>query len=57
VERLRVEAARNALEAGAASVQSVARDCGFGNGERMRRSFLRVLGVPPSHARLQSAAH
>jgi transcriptional regulator GlxA family with amidase domain len=48
VERLRVEAARAALDAGAPSVQRVASDCGFGDAERMRRSFIRVLGMPPS---------
>ena len=48
VERVRVEAARTALENGAASVQRVALDCGFGDVERMRRSFTRLLGMPPS---------
>jgi transcriptional regulator GlxA family with amidase domain len=48
VERLRVEAARAALEGGAASVQRVALDCGFGNTERMRRAFVRRLGRPPA---------
>jgi transcriptional regulator GlxA family with amidase domain len=48
VEKLRVEAARAALESGAGSVQRVALDCGFGDVERMRRSFLRLLGVAPS---------
>lgn len=51
VEKLRVEAARAALESGAQSVQRVATDCGFGNAERMRRSFQRVLGVVPSMLR------
>jgi transcriptional regulator GlxA family with amidase domain len=51
VERLRVEAARTALEDGASSVQRVALDCGFGDVERMRRSFMRLLGVPPSSLR------
>ena len=51
VERVRVEAARTALENGAASVQRVARDCGFGDVERMRRSFTRLLGMPPSALR------
>jgi transcriptional regulator GlxA family with amidase domain len=51
VERLRVEAARTALENGAASVQRVSLDCGFGDVERMRRSFMRLLGVPPSSLR------
>jgi transcriptional regulator GlxA family with amidase domain len=48
VERLRVEAARAALESGAQSNQLIARSCGFGSAERMRRGFLRVLGNPPS---------
>ena len=51
VERVRVEAARTALENGARSVQKVATDCGFGDVERMRRSFMRLLGVPPSSLR------
>ena len=51
VERVRVEAARTALENGAASVQRVALDCGFGDVERMRRSFMRLLGLPPSALR------
>jgi transcriptional regulator GlxA family with amidase domain len=29
----------------------VALDCGFGDAERMRRSFVRLLGVPPSALR------
>jgi len=48
VELLRVETARAALESGAASIQRVAQSCGFGNAERMRRSFIRLLGMPPS---------
>jgi transcriptional regulator GlxA family with amidase domain len=54
VERLRVEAARTALDNGAASVQRVAIDCGFGDSERMRRSFMRLLGVPPSSLRREA---
>ncbi|MGH9641032.1 MAG: GlxA family transcriptional regulator [Terriglobales bacterium] len=48
VERLRAEAARSALESGAASVQSVAFTCGFGDPERLRRAFVRLYGAPPS---------
>ena len=48
VERLRLEAARAALESGAQSNQLIARSCGFGSAERMRRGFLRVLGSSPS---------
>jgi transcriptional regulator GlxA family with amidase domain len=54
VERLRVEAARNALDAQGASVQRVALECGFGDPERMRRSFVRLLGIPPSTLRRAS---
>ncbi|MFG6428292.1 GlxA family transcriptional regulator [Roseateles sp. LYH14W] len=48
VERLRVDAARAALEGGSASVLRVSLDCGFGSTERMRRAFLRLLGRPPA---------
>jgi transcriptional regulator GlxA family with amidase domain len=48
VERLRVDTARADLESGHPTIQQVATACGFGNPERMRRSFLRVLGAPPS---------
>jgi transcriptional regulator GlxA family with amidase domain len=51
VERIRVEAARTALDNGAASIQRVALDCGFGDAERMRRSFMRLLAVRPSTLR------
>ena len=55
VERLRVEAARAALEDGLPSVERIARDCGFGNPERMRRSFQRLLGRPPASFRRSGA--
>jgi transcriptional regulator GlxA family with amidase domain len=48
VERLRVDAARARLDSGATSVQQVARDCGFGSVETMRRAFQRLLGQPPA---------
>jgi transcriptional regulator GlxA family with amidase domain len=51
VEKLRVEAARAALESGAGSLQRVASECGFGDADTMRRSFQRLLGVPPSNLR------
>jgi len=51
VERLRLEAARRALEETTAPIERVARTCGFGDEERMRRAFLRQLGVPPRHYR------
>ncbi len=47
VERVRVEAARQALGATSLPIKRIARDCGFGSEETMRRGFLRVLAVPP----------
>jgi len=47
VERLRVEAACRALSDSVHSIKRVARQCGFGSEETMRRSFLRVLAVGP----------
>ena len=41
LERLRVDAARAALESGDRSIQRVAQLHGFDNPERMRRSFVR----------------
>ncbi|WDZ93645.1 GlxA family transcriptional regulator [Nocardiopsis sp. HUAS JQ3] len=51
VERVRLEAARRWLEEGEASVVAVARRCGFGTAEAMRRSFVRNLGCPPAEYR------
>ena len=51
VEQLRLEAARRALEEGSAPIAAIARAAGFGDEERMRRSFLRHLGVAPQHYR------
>lgn len=51
VERIRAEAARAHLEAGADSIDSVARRAGFTDSERMRRTFLRVYGQPPQALR------
>jgi AraC-like DNA-binding protein len=51
VERARVEAARDLLEAGPTSVETVATQAGFGSDETMRRAFMRVLGVAPADYR------
>ena len=51
VERLRVEAARQMLSAGPLPIKSIARRCGFGSEETMRRSFLRQIGVAPNDYR------
>ncbi|MGO4211074.1 GlxA family transcriptional regulator [Terriglobus sp. 2YAB30_2] len=47
VELLRVESARLMMEGGRFSVEEIARRNGFENRDRMRRSFLRILGLPP----------
>ena len=49
--RARLEAARRRLEESAAGVDAVARECGFGSSETMRRSFLRAFHVGPSDYR------
>jgi transcriptional regulator GlxA family with amidase domain len=51
VERLRVEAARALIESGVSNMQDVAQKAGFGDVERMRRSFLRLFGAPPASLR------
>lgn len=47
VESARVEAARRALERGGETLDAVARACGFGTPETMRRAFHRRVGVGP----------
>jgi transcriptional regulator GlxA family with amidase domain len=51
VERLRVETARRRLEESRDKLEKVANDCGFGSIQTLRRSFLRVLHVPPNDYR------
>ncbi|WP_299820389.1 DJ-1/PfpI family protein [uncultured Roseibium sp.] len=55
VESLRIDAARRSLEESELPVSEVARRCGFGDDERMRRSFIRVLHVSPSDYRQRFA--
>ncbi|HRK65494.1 MAG TPA: helix-turn-helix domain-containing protein, partial [Terricaulis sp.] len=50
VERMRVEAARAALQRGEA-LQLIAAKTGFGDNERMRRAFVRLYGAPPAALR------
>jgi transcriptional regulator GlxA family with amidase domain len=47
VERVRVEAARAALESTGSSLDLIARDCGLGTAESLRRAFQRRVGVSP----------
>jgi transcriptional regulator GlxA family with amidase domain len=51
VERVRLEAARRRLEDGVEPIFEVARACGFGTAETMRRAFLRALQVGPAEYR------
>jgi transcriptional regulator GlxA family with amidase domain len=56
VEALRVERARLALESGLEPIDAVARRCGFGTVETLRRAFARRLGVSPGAYRDRFAA-
>jgi transcriptional regulator GlxA family with amidase domain len=47
VEQARVEAARCKLEQTVLPVDTIAEQCGFGNAERMRRTFQRLFQVSP----------
>ena len=47
IERLRVESARSMMEVGRFSADEIARRNGFGNRDRMRRSFIRAFGESP----------
>src|SRR5262249_12914819 len=51
VERVRVETARRARAEGDEPVDVIARRCGFGTAETLRRVFHRHLGVAPSDYR------
>ncbi|MCW2940033.1 MAG: AraC family transcriptional regulator [Actinomycetia bacterium] len=51
VERARIEAARRALAEGDEPVDALARRCGFGTAETLRRAFHRLVGVSPSDYR------
>ena len=51
VERLRLEAARMALETSHTPLDRIAEASGFGDPGRMRRAFLRAFGQPPQALR------
>jgi transcriptional regulator GlxA family with amidase domain len=51
VDRLRVEAARRLLSDTTLPIKRIARQCGFGTEETMRRSFLRLLSTSPQDYR------
>ncbi len=50
-ERARADAARIKLEQSALPVETIAEECGFGNAERMRRTFQRHFDVSPHEYR------
>lgn len=56
VERLRLETARERVEATAEPIDQIACDAGFGDPERMRRAFLRAFGQPPQALRRNARA-
>jgi transcriptional regulator GlxA family with amidase domain len=56
VERLRVEMARERIEAGPEPIDRIAEAAGFGDPERMRRAFLRAFGQPPQALRRAARA-
>jgi transcriptional regulator GlxA family with amidase domain len=51
VERLRLEMARVAVETTHGPLERIAEAAGFGDAGRMRRAFLRSLGLPPQALR------
>jgi transcriptional regulator GlxA family with amidase domain len=51
IERLRVESARERIEASPEPIDKIAAAAGFGDPERMRRAFLRAFGQPPQALR------
>jgi transcriptional regulator GlxA family with amidase domain len=54
IENLRLEAARFMLEQGRLPIEEVAHQTGFGDRERMRRSFMRAFGQSPQSVRSDS---
>jgi transcriptional regulator GlxA family with amidase domain len=51
VERLRAEIAKPRVEDGQEAMEIIAREVGFGDTERMRRSFLKIYGQSPQTVR------
>lgn len=50
-ERTRADAARYKLEQSSSPIESIATECGFGNAERMRRTFQRLFEICPADYR------
>ncbi|MCC8395595.1 GlxA family transcriptional regulator [Paraburkholderia sp. MMS20-SJTR3] len=51
VERIRLETARDFVTSSSWTIDTIARETGFADPERMRRSFLRAFGEPPQALR------
>ena len=51
VERIRIDAARGLFDEAQLPVQAVATRCGFQTVDKLRRAFIRRLGVTPQHYR------
>ncbi|MFI2611505.1 GlxA family transcriptional regulator [Kitasatospora sp. NPDC018619] len=51
VDGVRLEAARRQLEDTDRGVEEIARSCGYGTPEAMRRAFVRALAAPPAEYR------
>ena len=56
VEMFRLEAARRLLQNSSRNLDQIARQCGFGDQERMRVTFQRNLGISPSDYRKRYTA-
>jgi transcriptional regulator GlxA family with amidase domain len=56
VDEVRLETARRHLEDTGSDINQVARACGYGTPESMRRAFVRGLGVSPAEYRRRFAA-
>jgi transcriptional regulator GlxA family with amidase domain len=56
VERLRLEVARERVQASNDAIEYVAQSTGFGDPERMRRAFIRSFGQPPQALRRTARA-
>jgi transcriptional regulator GlxA family with amidase domain len=56
IERLRIEVARQRVQASSEAIERVAQLTGFRDPERMRRAFIRAFGQPPQSLRRAARA-
>ena len=56
IERLRIEVARQRVQASSEAIERVAELTGFRDAERMRRAFIRAFGQPPQSLRRAARA-